>query len=390
MGLVLSNEEESLKTTVRAFAERELSPRAAKFDELEEFPYENIAGICQIGIMGLSVDQYYGGAGRSAQQVAIAIEEIARSCAATSAIYLTHLSLGAESIIRYGNANQRAQYLPKLASGELLGAFGLTEPSSGSDAANMQTLATKDHDGYLLNGTKTFISNAPEADLLVIFASTDPDLKARGISAFLVEKGTPGLEVTPMRGKLGMRASTTGTVLLQDCHVPASSLLGEEGQGFSIAMAVLDSSRISVAAQAVGIGQAALDSAVSYSQIRETFGKPIAEHQAIQFMLADMATKLDAARLLTRRAAMLKDAGLAYSKEAAMAKLYASEAAHYACDRALQIHGGSGYFRNNPVERYYRDVRVTEIYEGTSEIQRLVIARNLLRDDVIERNRKGS
>ncbi len=389
MELLLTDEEKRLKAMVREFADRELAPRAAELDEREEFPWENVTGLRRLGLMGLSVDKAYGGAGGNAQQVTISVEEVARGCAATSAMYLTHLSLGAESIIRYGNEAQRTRYLPDLASGEKLGAFGLTEPSSGSDAANMRTTAVYRDGKYVLTGAKTFISNAPEAGVMVVFAATDPGQGARGVSAFLVDKDTPGLQVTPQHGKLGMRASSTGAVVFQECRVPESGLLGNEGQGFSIAMAVLDSSRISVAAQAVGIGQAALEAALRYSQQRESFGKPIAEHQAIQFMLADMATRLDAARLLARRAAQLKDAGLPYSREAAMAKLYASEAGHFACDRALQVHGGHGYFRDSPVERYYRDVRVTEIYEGTSEIQRLVIARSLLREAAAESQAQG-
>jgi butyryl-CoA dehydrogenase len=383
LDLLLNDEEKLLKATVREFANRELVPRAAQLDEQEEFPWDNIKGLVQLGLMGLTIDELYGGAGGNCQQMAIALEEVARGCASTSVIHLSHLSLGAECIVRYGTEEQKQRYLPDLASGRKLAAFCLTEPASGSDAGDMHTTAQRTADGFVLNGTKTFITNALEADVLLVFAATDRSQGSRGIGAFIVDRKAPSLQTIPQKGKLGMRASTTAEVVFDDCHVPKDGLLGQEGQGFSIAMAILDSSRIIVAAQAVGIGQAALEAALRHSRQRETFGKAISEHQGIQFMLADMATRLDAARLLTRRAAQLKDAGLPHGREAAMAKLYASEAAHFVCDRALQIHGGYGYFRESPVERYYRDVRVTEIYEGTSEVQRIVIARSLLRDTAL-------
>ena len=379
MGLLLTEEERMLKAAAREFADRELAPNAQRLDETEEFPRENLRGIADLGFMGLTVDQAYGGGG-SYQQLSVVIEELARGCAATSVAHLAHLSLATSCIAVFGSEEQKGRYLPDLASGKRLAAFCLTEPDSGSDAADMSTLAAKANRGYQLNGAKTFITNGPEADVLVVFASTDRPQRAHGVSAFIVQGDAPGLLVNPQKGKMGMRASSTAELVFTDCPVPEEDRLGQEGDGFTIAMTVLDSSRISVAAQAVGIGQAAFEAAVRYSQQRQTFGKRLADHQAIQFMLADMATQLSAARLLTRHAAQLKDAHLPHGQESAMAKVFASEAAHFACDRALQIHGGYGYFKDNPVERYFRDARVTEIYEGSSEVQRIVIARELLKE----------
>ena len=380
MDALLTEEERMLRASVREFASRELAPRAAEYDASESFPWDNVAALSALGLMGLTIGEEHGGAGASCAQLAVAIEEIARACAATSVVHLTHLSLGAECVVRYGDEAQRARWLPAMAAGETLGAFALTEPSSGSDAGDMRTRAARDGADYVLDGVKTFITNGPEAGLTVVFAATDPGAGRRGVSAVVVQQGAPGLTVTPQKGKMGIRASSTAELAFDGCRVPAANRLGEEGEGFRIALSVIDSSRISIAAQAVGIGQAALDAATAHVQQRSTFGEPLAERQAVQFMLADMATRLDAARLLTRRAAQLKDAGLPINKEAAMAKVYASEAAHFACDRALQLHGGYGYFRDSAVERLYRDQRVTEIYEGTSEVQRIVIARALLRE----------
>ena len=380
MQALLTEEERMLQLTIRDFADGELAPHAAELDRTEAFPLENLRAMGALGLMGLTIPEAYGGAGATCAQLALAAEELARACAATSVIHLTHLSLGAETIVRFGTDEQRRRYLPRLASGEHLAAFALTEPSSGSDAADIQTRATADGNDYVLDGNKTFITNGPEANVTVVFAATDRAARSRGVSTFVVGKGAAGLTITPQHGKLGMRASTTAELAFDGCRVPAADRIGAEGDGFHIAMSILDSSRITVAAQALGIGQAAFEAAVQYSQQRETFGKPLAEQQAIQFMLADMATRLDAARLLTRRAAQLKDVDQPITKAAAMAKLYASEAAHFACDKALQIHGGYGYFNESPVERLYRDQRVTEIYEGTSEIQRIVIARSVLKE----------
>ena len=379
MNALFSEEELMLKAAVREFAERELIPKASGYDKSEEFPWENIRSLSSMGLMGLTIPEEFGGASATYSQLMIAEEELARGCASTSVIHLTHLSLGSECIVRFGSKIQQETYLPKLASGEYLAAFALTEPSSGSDAADIQTIASRKEDGYTLNGSKTFITNGPEADLTVVFATTNQDKGTHGISAFLVPKGVTGLTISVQKGKMGMRASSTAELFFTDCHLDSKYLLGNEGDGFHIAMSIIDSSRMTVAAQAIGIGQAALEAALKYANHRKTFGKKLAENQAIQFLLADMATNLDAARLLTRRAAQLKDQGENYTKETAMAKLAAAEAAHYVCDKALQIHGGYGYFNDSVVERLYRDQRVTEIYEGTSEIQRLVISRNLLK-----------
>ncbi len=378
MDTLLTEEERMLQSAVREVAGRELAPRAAEVDEHERFAEESIGELAKVGLLGLTIPEEYGGAGATYAQLAVAIEEVARCCASTSVIHLTHLSLCSESIVRYGSDAQKQRWLPQLASGAVLGAFALTEPSSGSDAADMQTRATADGDAYMLNGTKTFITNGPEAGVIVVFVSTDPEAGARGVSALVVEPEAAGLEIVPQKGKMGMRGSSTSELVFDGCAVPQANRLGEEGQGFRIAMSILDSSRISVAAQAVGIGQAALEAAARHAQQRRTFGGQLSDRQAIRFMLADVATQLDAARLLARRAAQLKDAGEPITKAAAMAKVHASEAAHLAVDKAVQIHGGYGYFRDNPVERLYRDQRVTEIYEGTSEVQRLVIARALL------------
>ena len=312
--MLLTEEERMLQQAVREFADRELVPRAAGYDEREEFPWDNVRELSQLGLMGLTIPEEFGGAGASAAQLAIAIEEIARGCASTSVVHLTHLSLGSDAIVRYGSPEQRQRHLPALASGEHLAAFALTEPSSGSDAADMQTTAGRRDGHYLLNGSKTFITNGPEADVTVVFTSTDRTKGSRGISAFLVEKGAKGLTINPQKGKMGMRGSSTAELVFADCEVAEAERMGEEGDGFRIAMAVIDSSRISVAAQAVGIGRAALEAAVRYAQQRHTFGEPLAERQAVQFMLADMATRVDAARLLTRRAAQLKDAGAPHGR----------------------------------------------------------------------------
>ena len=379
-GLLLSEEEQMLKKTVREFAEKELVPRARELDETETFPWDNLKGIAALGLMGLTIDPQYGGAGGGYQQLVVALEELAWGCASTSVCYLAHLSLGAATIYQFGTEGQKQRFVPPLARGEKLAAWCLTEPGSGSDAAAMETIATKKDGGYLLKGTKTFITNADVADTLVVFASTDRSLRAKGVSCFVMEMDSPGLTAHKLHGKMGVRGSSTVELTLDNVPVPQENRLGDEGNGFKIAMQILDSSRISIAAQCVGVAQAAFEAAVRYSRQRHTFGKPLAEHQAIQFMLADMATRIDAARLLARRAAILKDQSLPHGQESAMAKLYASEAAHFATDKAVQIHGGYGYFKDSPVERYYRDARVLEIYEGASEIQRIIIARNVLRN----------
>ena len=382
MDALYTDDERLLRSTTRQFAEAELAPLADRWDANEEFPWESLDALKRMDLMGITLPPELGGAGMSYAELAIVAEEIARVCMTTSTTHLTHVSLSEAAIDRFGSEEQRRRYLPKMASGEHLGAFALTEPSSGSDASDMQTAATRKGDEcYVLNGAKIFITNGVESDVMVVFTSHDRSAGSRGTTAFIVEKGTKGFETQPMHGKMGIRGSGTANVYFNDCEVPSANRLGEEGDGFKISMSIIDSSRIALAAQSVGLAQGALDASLRYAQQRETFGKPLKDHQAIQFMLADMATKVEAARLLTRQSAQLKDAGLAHNKESAMAKLFASEAAHFCVDKAVQIHGGYGLFRENPVERMYRDQRVTEIYEGTSEVQRIVISRAVLREN---------
>ncbi len=376
--LILTEEEQMLQTLVRDFADRELAPRARELDEKEEFSWENWKAMANLGLTGIAIDAKYGGSGGGYRQAAIAAEEVARGDGSASVSLIAHLSLGVQTIYRFGNEEQRERLVPPLASGKGVAAWALTEPGGGSDAAALRTTAIERDGTYFLNGSKTFITNAYEAESIVVFATRDPSLGYKGISAFVVQRNAPGLQVNRQHGKLGMRASSTNEVVFQDTPVPADNLLGEEGLGFRYAMDILNSSRIIIAAQCVGLGQAALEVAVRYAQQRETFGKPIAQHQAIQFMLADMATEVHAARITTMNAATLKDSGLPFVDQAAMAKLIASEMCISVANRAVQVHGGYGYFREAGVERIFRDARVTTIYEGTSEIQRLVIARQVL------------
>ena len=382
-GYFLSEDELLLKNTVRDFVDREIAPRAAGYDESGEFPFDNFKGMSDLGLLGLTIDEEYGGSGGTFRQLAVAVEEIARACAATSTSYIAHLSLCAQFIHMWGTEGQKRQFLPALANGEHIGAFALTEPGSGSDAGAMRTTATRSNGSYLLNGSKTFITNAPEASVFVVLATHDHSLKTRGIDALIMEGDSEGLSVNPLKGKMGMRASSIAEVVFEDCAVPEENRMGAEGEGFRETMQVLNSSRISIAAQCVGIAQAAYEAAVSHVKQREAFGQKLAELQAIQWMIADMATQIDAARLLVMRVASMRDAGMPYLKEASMAKLFASRVAVEAADKSVQMHGGSGYLAPTPAERYYRDAKVTEIYEGTSEIQRLVIARSILRDGLI-------
>ena len=375
---MLNEEERMLQNLVRDFAERELAPRGREVDEKEEFDWKNWEGMARLGITGIGIDPQYGGSGGGYRQVAIAAEEIARGDFAASTGLIAHLSLGTSTIYRFGNEEQKQRFVPSLASGKGVAAWALTEPRGGSDAAALQTTASQRDGAYFLNGSKMFITNADVAESMVVFATQDRTLGYRGISAFIVPQGTPGMQVTAMHGKMGIRASSTCEVVFQDAPVPAENLLGEEGRGFRQAMEILDSSRIIIAAQCVGIGQAALEEAVRYAQHRETFGRPIAQHQAIQFMLADMATAVHAARTTTMQAATLKDEGQPFINEASMAKLIASEMCVNVTSQALQVHGGAGYFKESTVERLFRDARVTTIYEGTSEVQRLLIARQVL------------
>ena len=377
--LILSEEEQMLQTMVRDFADRELIPRAREADERQEFSWENWKGMADLGLTGVGIDTEYGGSGPAGyRKVAIVAEEVARGDAGASVSELAHLSLGTNTIYRFGNEEQKGRLVPSLASGKGIAAWALTEPGGGSDAAALQTTATERDGTYFLNGSKMFITNASVAESIVVFATQDRSLGYKGISAFVVNRDSPGLTINPLHGKMGMRSSTTDEVVFQDTPVPAENRLGEEGRGFNYAMDILDSSRIIIAAQCVGIGQSALEAAVRYAQQRETFGKPIAQHQAIQFMLADMATAVHGARVATMNAATLKDEGLPFVNEASMAKLIASEMCVDVSSKAMQVHGGIGYFQDAGVERIFRDARVTTIYEGTSEVQRLIIARQIL------------
>ena len=376
--LLLTDEELLLRSTVRDFADRQLAPRAPGYDERAEFPWDNVRGLAELGLFGLTIDEGYGGSGGTTRQLAIVAEEIARACGATSVVYLAHLALCTQFIHLFGTDEQKRRFVPPLARGEVIGAFALTEPGAGSDAAAMQTTVTKKDGHYVLNGTKLFTTNALEAQTFVVLATRDRSLRARGIDALVVERDTEGFSINPQHGKMGMRATSTAELVFEDCAVPEENRLGEEGEGFRQTMEVLNSSRIGIAAQCVGIARAALEASVDYAKRREAFGQRLADKQAIQWMIADMATGVEAARLLVHRAATLKDMGLAYVTEASMAKLYASRVAVESADKAVQIHGGTGYFSPTTVERLYRDAKVTEIYEGTSEVQRMIIARNVL------------
>jgi len=373
-----TEEDQLLRNAVRDFATRELEPRAREYDEREEFPWENFRKMAEMGLTGIGIPQSYGGAGGGYTQLAIAAEEIARADASTSTILIVTASLCNQPILKFGTEEQKRRFTVPLAKGDKVGAFGLTEPNAGSDAGGLQTTAVKDKGAYVLNGSKIFISNGDVADYSVVFASQDKSSRSRGISAFIVEKGMPGFSTRKQQGKLGIRSASTAELFFEDCRVPAENRLGDEGYGFKIAMQTIDGSRIAIAAQAVGVAQACYEVSIKHAKGRQQFGKPIADLQAIQWMLADMATGVDAARLLTLRAANLKDRGLPYSQASAMAKLFAAETAMKCATNGLQIHGGYGYFKESPIERYFRDAKITQIYEGTSEIQRLVIARHAL------------
>jgi len=375
----LYNERQKLlQATIKQFAQNELLPKAQFVDENEQFPREQIVGLANIGITGLTLDEKYGGNGGEYKDMMVVLEEVAAACGSTSTVLLTHVSLGSQTINQFGSKAQKQHWIPSLSSAKNISAFALTEPNTGSDALELQTSITEDNGNYILNGTKLFCTNGAEADIFVIFANHDKSLGHRGISTVVVERNTNGFAISPQRGKMGMRGCATAELIFEDCVIPKANLLGNLGDGYLIALKILDSSRIMIAAQCLGMARAALNTSVEYSKNRKAFGEPISNKQIIQFMLADMATELDAARLLTFRAASLYDSNLPHSKEAAMAKLYASEMAGRVAHKALQIHGGVGYFRPNVVERIYRDQRVTEIYEGTSEIQRLVISRSIL------------
>lgn len=375
MQFKLSEEHEMIRKMVRDFAKNEVAPTAAERDEEERFDRELFDKMAELGLTGIPWPEEYGGIGSDYLAYVIAVEELSRVCASTGVTLSAHTSLAGWPIYKFGSEEQKQKYLRPMAEGKKIGAYGLTEPSSGSDAGGMRTTAKRDGDHYILNGSKIFITNGGVADIYVVFALTDPESKQRGTTAFIVESDTPGFSVGKKESKLGIRSSPTTEIMFEDCRVPAENRLGEEGQGFKIAMQTLDGGRNGIAAQAVGIAQGALDAAVGYAKERQQFGKPISEQQGIGFKLADMATSVEAARLLTYQAAWLESEGLPYGKESAMSKLFAGDAAMKVTTEAVQVFGGYGYTKDYPVERYMRDAKITQIYEGTQEIQRLVISR---------------
>jgi alkylation response protein AidB-like acyl-CoA dehydrogenase len=374
----LSDEQEQLRKEIRDFAEREIAPNVSRWDEDSEFPLEVVQKLGEMGLMGVIFPPELGGAGLGYVDYALAVEELSAVDGSIGIIVASHNSLCTNHIFVAGNEEQKRKYIPLLASGKWLGAWALTEPGSGSDAASARTTAVRKGDCWVLNGNKTFITNGHYADVSVIIAVTDRSKGTRGLSAFVVEKGTAGFRAGKKENKLGLRASDTSELIFEDCEIPGENLLGQEGEGFIDSMRILDGGRISIAALSLGIGRGAFDAARRYVKERHQFGKAISEFQGIQWKLADMATQLDAARLLTQRAAAMKDAGEKTTLESSMAKLMASEVAVRVCDEAVQLHGGYGFIKDYPVEKYYRDVKLCTIGEGTSEIQRLVIAREIL------------
>jgi hypothetical protein len=374
-----TEDQAQLRREIREFAKREIAPNVMRWDEASEFPADVVKELGHMGLLGIIFPTEYGGAGLGYVDYVLAIEELSRVDGSIGIIVAAHNSLCSNHIFLAGSEAQKRKYMPLLASGEWLGAWGLTEPGSGSDAGGARTSAVREGDKWVLNGNKTFITNGHYADVAVVIAVTDKTQGTRGLSAFVVEKGTPGFRAGKKENKLGLRASDTSELIFEDCEIPAENLLGNLGEGFKDSMRVLDGGRISIAALSLGIAQGALDAALKYSKERRQFGKAISEFQGIQWKLADMATQLDAARLLTLRAAQKKDAGLPVTRDAAMAKLYASEAAVRICDEGVQIHGGYGFIKDYPAEKFYRDVKLCTIGEGTSEIQRMVIARELLK-----------
>ncbi len=379
MDFDLTEEQILLRDTARDFATREIEPKAAELDRSARWPAEIVARLADLGFLGMAVPAELGGAGLDTVSYVLAMEEVSRACASSGVIMSVNNSLFCDPLVKFGTDQQRRDVLAPAASGKELGAFGLTEPASGSDARTMKTVADRQGDGgFVLNGSKNFITCGPEADHVLVFAVTTPDAARPKHTALIVRRGTPGYSVAPHDEKLGIRAAHSCTIFFDNVRVPAEGVLGGEGDGFSIAMATLDGGRIGIAAQAIGIARAAHEKAVAYARDRKAFGGSVADLQAIQFMIADMATELDAARLLTLRAASMKDRGVRHTAESAIAKLYASEMATRVTHKAIQIHGGYGYTTEYGVERHYRDARITEIYEGTSEIQRLVIAGSVL------------
>ena len=379
MDLKLSKEQEMIRLMSREFAEKEIEPLAEDIDKSHKYPIDLAMKMGKLGLMGMMVEPAMGGAGTDTVSYTIAIEEIARASAAVAIIMSVNNSLVCYPLQKNGNDAQKKKYIPDIASGKKIGAFALTEPSAGTDAGAQQTMAVKKDNEYILNGSKIFITNATNAETFILFALTDKTKGAKGISAFIIEKNFPGFSIGTVEELMGIRGSGQAELVMDNCHVPAENLLGAEGAGFGIAMGTLDCGRIGVAAQAVGIAQAALDESCKYAMEREQFGKPIGKFQAIQWMVSDMATEIEAARLLVRKAAQAKDTQKKFSPEAAMAKLFASEMVMRATTKAVQIHGGYGYTKDYKVERLIRDAKITEIYEGTSEVQRMVISGGLLK-----------
>jgi alkylation response protein AidB-like acyl-CoA dehydrogenase len=376
-GEFLTDEHQAIREMIRDFAAKEIAPKAKAVDAEARFPIETFKALGKLDLLGLPIGSEYGGAGADYRSYAIAIEEIARACGSTGLSYAAHVSLGTNPIYKFGTEEQKKKWLPKLCSGEYIGCWALTEPGTGSDASAQKTTAKRDGDSWVLNGTKQFITNATHADISIIMAMTDTSLGSKGISSFVVEKGTPGFWVSKVEKKLGMRGSPTASLTMEDCRIPAGNILGKEGEGYKQALITLEGGRISIGSLALGIAQAAFDAALTYAKQREAFGQPIGKFQLIQGYLADMATQIQAARLLLYHAAYMKDQGQRVTLEGSQAKLFASEIASRVCNLCVQIHGGYGYIEDFPAERFLRDAKLCEIGEGTSEIQRLLIARQL-------------
>ncbi len=376
----LTNEQQMIRSMVREFARKEVASTAAERDKTKEFPMENFKKMGKLGLMGMLIPPEYNGEGADTISYVLALSEVAYACASTAVVMSVHNSIVCESILKFGSEEQKKQYLPKLADADIIGAFALTEPQAGSDPVAQSTTAVRDGNDYIINGTKCFITSGKNSGMVIVTAKTDESQKHRGISAFIIDKGTPGMKVGEPEDKMGLRASDTTDVIFENCRVPEENMLGSEGEGFMIAMAGLDCGRIGIAAQSVGVAEAAFDAAVDYAKKREQFGQKISKFQGLRFIIADMATEIEAAKQLMYAAAALKDCGEKFTLQASMAKLYASEMVNRITAKAVQMHGGYGFIKDYPVERYYRDARVFTIYEGTSEIQRVVISNQVLND----------
>ena len=380
MSYKFTEEQLMIQSMVRDLSRAEFAPKAMERDKTKEFPADNLKMLGELGLMGMMVPPEYAGSGADTVSYVLALAEVAYACASTAVVMSVHNSIVCESIMRNGTEDQKQKYLKRLATGEIIGAFALTEPNAGSDPVRQTTKAVFDGDSYVLNGTKRFTTTGKNAGLIIVTAKTDEEARHKGISAFLVEQGSPGLTVGPLEDKMGLRASDTADLIFEDCRIPAENLLGNEGDGFLIAMTGLDGGRIGIAAQSVGVAQAAFDASVQYAREREQFGQSISKFQGLRWIMADMATEIEAARLMTMSAAEMKDNGENFTLQASMAKLFASEMVNRITAKAVQIHGGYGFTKEYPVERFYRDARVFTIYEGTSEIQRVVISNQIFKD----------